>query len=174
MSERTEANRVILPADPNPQSADAQLRAYQDAQAPKFSMIVFEDGDFRTQQFNTLDEFTAAIKKLLGTDAHVFPFIGYRMPISKPPLQYLVRPAGDPIPLFDLPSTLTLIDDGYLGREIEIAHLPVNNSPGGAGGPRRRRPIELGPATVQGPVDTGETSIFPADAPAEEQANDEE
>lgn len=163
----TEA-RVILPPNPDPNSADARLRAYQDAQAPKFSMVVFEDGDFRIKQCDTIEEFTREVKKLLGGDVHVFPFIGYRLPLSKPPLQYMVQPAGEPIPLFDVPSTLTLIEDGYLGGEIEIAHLPVTPNASANNSTRRRRSIDLGPATVAGPVDTGETSIFPVDAPAEE------
>lgn len=174
MTSRTEASRVVLPPNPDSNSADAQLRVFQDAQTPKFSMIVFEDGAFSIKQFENMPDFLVALKKLLGADAHVFPFIGYRLPVSAPPLQYLVRPAGDPIPLFDVPSTLVLLEDGYLGGEITIAHLPVTPNSSADDSSRRRRPIELGPATAAGPVDTGETPIFPPDAQSEEQADDTE
>ena len=68
MTSRTEASRVVLPPNPDPNSADAQLRVFQDAQAPKFSMVVFEDGEFSIKQFENMPDFLVALKKLLGAD----------------------------------------------------------------------------------------------------------
>ena len=91
-------------------------------QPPQFHVVILQaDGELVAESFSELTSLVARLKSLLDRDVSVFPFIGRRLKISKPPFRYLMTP-DDNIPLFELdPEKIEPDDTGYLG--VDPAHL---------------------------------------------------
>jgi hypothetical protein len=86
-----------------------------------YAVILSAAGEFKVEEFDTLENITARLKELVNKDVSVFSFVGVRLNISKPPLRYLLTPWGNK-PLFDISEdSLEPDDTGYLG--IDPVHL---------------------------------------------------
>ena len=96
--------------------------------------ILQADGSFFTETFLTAEELAARLKTLINHDVSVSCFYGTRLSISKPPLRYLMTPAGN-LPLFDTSTEIEPDDTGYLG--VDPAHL---EEPPQLGVPTAQRP----------------------------------
>jgi hypothetical protein len=79
------------------------------------AVILNSDGDITVESFSTVQELAVRLKALIDRDVSVFPFVGQRLFISKPPMRYLMTPDGN-VPLFDINAEQLEPDDtGYLG-----------------------------------------------------------
>ena len=78
-------------------------------------VILNAEGDISVETFDDVQALAARLKQLIDRDVSVFPFVGRRLFISKPPMRYLMTPDGN-IPLFDVDAEKIEADDtGYLG-----------------------------------------------------------
>jgi hypothetical protein len=91
-----------------------------------FWLVVCHEGDRpEIRDFTDLDSLIAAIKSYDGQDVCVFPLLGFKMGISKPPMRHLITPFGH-IPLFDLPDIDDLEeDDGFMGTRAVVQDIPA-------------------------------------------------
>lgn len=85
-----------------------------------YAVILHADGAFNTESFDTVANLAARLKELVNRDVSVSCFKGTRLPVSKPPMRYLITPDGN-LPLFDTDPVIEPDDSGYLG--IDPAHL---------------------------------------------------
>ena len=86
-----------------------------------YAVILTPEGDFKVEEFDTLDKLTARLKELVNRDVSVFSFAGVRLNISKPPFRHLLTPQGN-LPLFDISAdSLEPDETGYLG--VDPVHL---------------------------------------------------
>ncbi len=124
---------------------------------PLFQLAVFpEDGLPRVESFDTLDALAIRIRELDSHDVTAFPFFGYRLGISKPPLRYLVTPWGNQ-PLFDSPSeNLELEDDGFLGKRQPILQVPDTAEEEDLPAPTAPTPAEH----IEAEVNSAQSDIF--------------
>ena len=90
----------------------------KNANTLKFHAVVYSaDGDITIESFETAEALAARLKALIDHDVSVFPFMGDRLYISKPPMRYLMTPSGN-IPLFEVKKdNLEPDDTGYLGMD---------------------------------------------------------
>lgn len=78
-------------------------------------VILNTDGDITVESFTNVQDLAIRLKALIDRDVSVFPFVGQRLFISKPPMRYLMTPDGN-VPLFDINAAqLEPDDNGYLG-----------------------------------------------------------
>lgn len=100
-----------------------------------YAAILDAAGDYRVEEFGTLEELTARIAALVDSDVSAFAFAGEHLKISKAPFRHLLTPWG-PKPLFAMPETLEPDESGYLGADpahLEApAELPTQRRPGAA------------------------------------------
>jgi hypothetical protein len=86
-----------------------------------YAVILSPEGDFRVEEFDTLEKLSARLKELVNRDVSVFSFAGVRLNISKPPFRHLLTPWGN-MPLFDISAdSLEPDETGYLG--VDPVHL---------------------------------------------------
>lgn len=85
-----------------------------------WAVVLHPDGTFATEEHATLEELAARLKTLIDQDVSVSCFHGTRLPISKPPLRYLMAPTGN-IALFNVPNAPEPDDSGYLG--VDPIHM---------------------------------------------------
>jgi hypothetical protein len=103
-----------------------------------YAAILRADGEYVVEEFDDVEALAAALKNLINKDVSVFPFMGQRLHISKPPLRFLMLPTGN-VPLFDV-QTDNLEPDttGYLGldpvyfEEPPQLKVPKPKAPGDA------------------------------------------
>jgi len=96
--------------------------------AQKFHLIIFPENDWpRCEEYTTADELVAVLKSLLGTNCHVYPFLGHRMVVTAGPHHFLKTPYGA-LPLFDLtgPDGAQEVEHGWLGDSL---HPPMAPQP---------------------------------------------
>lgn len=94
------------------------------------AVILKSCGEFVTETYPTAEELAARLKALINHDVSVSCFYGNKIAVSKPPLRYLMAPAGN-IPLFDQPGDIIEADDtGYLGVDpIHFEDPPTIQTP---------------------------------------------
>lgn len=102
-------------------------------QPPEFHAVVLNnDGEMLRESFHTSAALADRLKKLINADVSVACFRGTFLPISKPPLRYLMT-AEENIPLWDAPTEVEADGDGvqYLGVDPVILAGPsqVNTPP---------------------------------------------
>ena len=85
-----------------------------------YAVVLHADGTFATEQFESVELLAARLKELINHDVSVSCFTGARLHVSKPPMRYLITPAGN-VPLFDTDPAIEPDDSGYLG--VDPAHL---------------------------------------------------
>jgi hypothetical protein len=95
-----------------------------------YAAVLHPDGDYRVEQFDSVDELVTRLKDLIDRDVSVFTFAGTQLRVSKPPFRHLLTPWGAK-PLFDIPSDNFTVDDtGYLGLDpIHLADPPELKTP---------------------------------------------
>ena len=93
----------------------------------RFYMVVVPDDDVPSVlEFATIEELIRGIQSRLGTPGWVFPFMGYRLHVSKGPLRWLLTPYGN-LPLFSDTASPEPESSGYVGpAAVEIAFPPVS------------------------------------------------
>lgn len=98
-----------------------------------YAAILTAEGEFKVEEFDSLEQLTARLKELVDRDVSVFSFAGTRLPISKPPFRHLLTPWGN-MPLFDIKQDALEPDDtGYLGVDpIHLEAPPEIKSPNAA------------------------------------------
>jgi hypothetical protein len=108
-------------------SEKAKPKAIEDVKF--YAAILYPDGDYRVEQFDTEAELADKLKSLVDKDVSVFNFAGAQLKISKPPFRHLLTPGGS-LPLFDTTETLEPDDSGYLGVDpIHMADPPQLSNP---------------------------------------------
>lgn len=95
-----------------------------------YAAILYHDGDYKVEPFDTLDLLVERLKSLIDQDASVFTFAGTQLRVSKPPFRHLLTPWGNK-PLFDIaPDVLEADETGYLGCDpIHLADPPELKAP---------------------------------------------
>lgn len=112
--------------DPAMESLLARVMTTQRPSGQKFAMVVVPDDDWpRCHEYDTVDELIAAIKELLGTRCHIFPYMGQRFSITAGQYKFLHTGFGA-LPLFDIPTPTCgeAVDSGWVGED----ELPGNSS----------------------------------------------
>lgn len=114
-------------AQPEPEKKAA------DPEAPGhyYAAILNAEGDFKVEEFDTLEALRDRLRELVDRDVSVFSFAGVRLAISKPPFRHLLTPWGN-LPLFNVEQDKLEPDDtGYLGVDpIHLESPPEIKTPG--------------------------------------------
>lgn len=97
-----------------------------------YAAILDAAGDYRVEEFPTLDELVSRMKELVDRDVSAFAFAGEQLKISKAPFRHLLTPWGAQ-PLFSMPDALEPDDSGYLGADPAHLEAPTEL-------PTQRRP----------------------------------
>lgn len=95
-----------------------------------YAAILYPDGEYKVEQFDTVNDLSNRLKSLVDKDVSVFNFAGAQLKISRPPFRHLLTPWGS-VPLFDANAAeLEPDDSGYLGADfIHLAEPPQLNTP---------------------------------------------
>jgi hypothetical protein len=94
-----------------------------------YAAILYPDGDYRVEQFDTAEELAAKLKSLIDKDVSVFNFAGVQLKVSKPPFRHLLTPWGS-TPLFNAETNMEPDESGYLGVDpIHLAEPPQLSAP---------------------------------------------
>lgn len=85
-------------------------------------LVIPEDNWPRVEPFDDIDATIARVKSLLGTNCHLFVFMGQRLTITKGPNRFLQTPYGS-LPLFDIPApdAVDAEDHGWVGEPMDPA-----------------------------------------------------
>jgi hypothetical protein len=93
-----------------------------------YVVVIPEDAMPRIDAYDSLQELITALIPMLGTPVSLFPFMGYRLGITRGPQRYLQTPFG-PFPLFRTPAPgeADLVPDGWVGAEpqLTVPQAPV-------------------------------------------------
>ena len=84
-------------------------------------VIVPEDNWPRVETHDEIQTCLDAIKELLGSNCHVYAFMGQQMKITAGPNRFLHTPMG-PMPLFDIPTPDAVEEEelGWLGTDLMV------------------------------------------------------
>jgi hypothetical protein len=95
-----------------------------------YAAILYPDGEYKVEQFDTPDALANRLKSLVDKDVSVFNFAGVQLKVSRPPFRHLLTPWGAK-PLFDSNTTELEPDDtGYLGADfIHLSDPPPLSVP---------------------------------------------
>ena len=97
---------------------------------PQYHVVILSsEGDIDKQSFNTRDELVAKLKSLINLDVSVVCFRGSFLPISKPPLRYLMD-SGENIPLWEPPEEIEEdLGVHYMGVDPILLEPPAEIRP---------------------------------------------
>lgn len=116
-------------ADPAVASLLKQTLNNQRTQAQKFLLLVLPEDDWpRLHEYEDVNQLITAIKELLGTNCHIFPFLGHKLGITEGPNRFLITPYG-PLPLFDIPEPDQIgeAEYGWVGSSLDRPVLPTTD-----------------------------------------------
>lgn len=91
----------------------------------QYHIVILEsDGDMSKASFASRDELVTKLKTLVNSDVSVVCFRGEFLPISRPPLRYLMLPDGN-IPLWDEPENVEEdVGVHYMGADPILLEPP--------------------------------------------------
>lgn len=100
----------------------------QRAHGQKFMLFYTTSiGDAGVHEFDNIDDLVSKIREYEGEDVTLFPVMGWRMRISKPPMRYLLTPFGN-LPLFEMPTLDNVSDDdAYMGEATVPMTAPTSS-----------------------------------------------
>jgi DNA mismatch repair ATPase MutL len=117
----------LSPEIPALQSLVYQLLSTKKAADQQFYVVVVpEDAKPHVRAFEDASEMITAINELLGTPVSIFPFMGYKLGITKGPNRFISTPYGA-LPLFVIPKVgeMEFEEDGYVGEESTELEIPA-------------------------------------------------
>lgn len=89
-----------------------------------YLLVVPDDAMPEVLEYQTIEQLVEGIRARLGTASCLFPFLGYRLHISKGPLRWLITPYGQ-IPLFTSEALSPEPEvSGYVGPDAVDIPLP--------------------------------------------------
>src|ERR1700739_189224 len=96
--------------------------------------LVFAPGEELPECFEheTLAGLVIQLRELLQEDCHYYVFYGQRGFLSREQPRYLIPPTGSPVPLFELPASITAQESGYTGIEQQDLAEVVESTAGDA------------------------------------------
>ena len=158
--------------DPAVASLLTQTLNNQRTQQQKFLLLVLAEDDWpRMLEFDDVNQLLAAIKERLGSNCHLFPFLGHRLTITEGPNRFLHTPYG-PLPLFDIPEPTDAAETeyGWVGDPLDRPQAPATDSQEDDEDELpeddESEVVQPGvPADAPAPVPEGETPMFDDDDP---------
>lgn len=115
--------------DPAVSSLLAQTLNNQRTQAQKFLLVELPEDDWpRLHEFETIEQLLTGIKERLGSNCHLFPFLGHKLAITQGPNRFLITPYG-PLPLFDIPEpdNVDEAEYGWVGESLVHPEPPTSD-----------------------------------------------